>query len=567
MASTPVVGLDIGTFAVRAAELLPGGDRPILSRFAQVTLPPGAVVDGEVVDVAVVAAAIKRLWSEGGFRSKRVVVGVASQRVIVRQADVTAMADADVRSALRYEAQDLIPIPIEDAELDCCVLERNLDGGDQPTMRILLAAAQRDVVSAQLAAVAAAGLNASVVDVVPLALLRALPEAAPSASEAIIAVGGGLTNVVVRERGIPRFVRVLNVGGDDVTSAIAKELACDIEYAEHLKREATPGEAVLGGGSTATAVRASTLVAERVMPLVEEIRGSLDFYLAQSDVDHIDRVIVTGGGVLTPGLLDRLRETLGHHVESGDPLEGLTIGKTGLTPEDLRRSAPLMAASVGLALAGLPKKGVSRGLSVNLLPFEVVEARRHHRQAVAAGLGVLAFAAALGGAWGLRGQQVTSAERKATVAEAQVSTLQHRLNGLSDVTRVQADLKARQLGVTTALANDVDWIRLVQQVTATMPDDVWLTSFTGHRTTGTGAAPGDAGAAGAVTFAASGLSEDAVVRWVQRVGSLPSLSGLWVTSTAKSADGVVTTVTFQSSATVTPLARSNRATQIAGAKP
>src|SRR5687768_9796459 len=113
-----VIGLDIGTFAVRAAEVDVGGDRPTLLRFGQVTLPPGAVVNGEVEDSEAVGAALRRLWSESGFRAKQVVLGVANQRVIVRQAEVPAMSEDDMRSALRFEAQELIPIPLDEAILD-----------------------------------------------------------------------------------------------------------------------------------------------------------------------------------------------------------------------------------------------------------------------------------------------------------------------------------------------------------------------------------------------------------------------------------------------------------------
>src|SRR4051812_38297897 len=97
------VGLDIGTHAVRAAELVLGRDEPVLERFGQVALPPGAVRDGEVVDAPAVAAALRRLWTEAGFRDRKVIVGVGNQRVFVREADVPAMADEDLRSALRFE--------------------------------------------------------------------------------------------------------------------------------------------------------------------------------------------------------------------------------------------------------------------------------------------------------------------------------------------------------------------------------------------------------------------------------------------------------------------------------
>src|SRR5947208_1796368 len=116
------VGLDIGSSAVRAAEVSLDGARPVVRRFGQVALPPGAVVDGEVVDVAGVAAAIRRLWSDVGFKTNSVVVGLSSQRVIVRQAELPKMSKEDLASALSFEAQELIPIPVEDALLDAAIM-------------------------------------------------------------------------------------------------------------------------------------------------------------------------------------------------------------------------------------------------------------------------------------------------------------------------------------------------------------------------------------------------------------------------------------------------------------
>jgi type IV pilus assembly protein PilM len=242
--ATRVVGVDLGSYGVRAVELSLSGGEATLERFAQVTLPPGAIRDGEVADAAAVSASVRRLWTEGGFKGKKVVIGVANQRVIVRMAEMPAMSEEDFTSALRFEAQDLIPIPVDDAILDFQILEDVVDNTDgEARMRVLLAAAQRDMVRSHLAAVEGAGLRASAVDLVPFALVRALNANAPAfdfdtRAEAIVCIGGGVTNVVVHERGVPRFVRVLLVGGDDVTDAIVRELDVQIDEAEALKRRA-----------------------------------------------------------------------------------------------------------------------------------------------------------------------------------------------------------------------------------------------------------------------------------------------------------------------------------------
>ena len=175
-----LIGLDIGTNAVRVVELEPAGELPRVTSFGQVALAPTAIRDGEVVDVAAVTAAIQRLWKELSLRKGDVRVGVASPRVLVRTVDLPAMSEADLAGALRFQAQELIPIPMEEAVLDFQVLEDLAPptgaGVDEPPpapmVRVLLAAAHRDLVASLVAAVRGAGLTVSAVDLVPLALIH-----------------------------------------------------------------------------------------------------------------------------------------------------------------------------------------------------------------------------------------------------------------------------------------------------------------------------------------------------------------------------------------------------------
>src|SRR5437870_8294372 len=193
-----IVGLDVGTHAVRAAELALGRDRPTLSAFGQVALPVGAVQHGEIVDPGVVSALLRRLWSETGFRTRRVIVGVGNQRVIVRHVELPRMSEADLRSAIRFEAESLIPIPVDEAVLDFQILEEVPEAGGS-AMPVLLVAAQREMVRTLLTAVEGAGLSATLVDVAAFALMRALPQDTLGLDEAgpaggIVSIGAGVTN-------------------------------------------------------------------------------------------------------------------------------------------------------------------------------------------------------------------------------------------------------------------------------------------------------------------------------------------------------------------------------------
>jgi type IV pilus assembly protein PilM len=554
--ATRVVGLDIGTYAVRAVELQVGG-QPTLLRFAQVTLPPGAVRDGEVADVGAVATAIRRLWSEGGFKTKRVVLGVANQRVIVRQAELPQMSESDLRAALQFEAQELIPIPVEDAILDAQILEEMVSAEGEPRMRILLAAAQRDMVRTHLAAVEGAGLNATAVDVIPFALVRSLFDratqsfTADGSAEAIVAIGGGVTNVVVHEQGIPRFVRVLLVGGDDVTEAIARDLDVDVDSAEDLKRRADIGSA------DASVARAGQVVSDRLTPLVEEIRGSLDYYLAQSQSSPIGRVLVTGGGSRLPGLMERLQSQIGGRVEPAHPLANLKIGAVRLSQAQLAEYEPLMTVPIGLALAGEPTKGVRR---ISLLPTEVSVGREQRRQAGLAFVGVGALAAILAALWASQQSKVSKEEEKAEQTEQNVTRLRAEQQRLASVTTLESDITSRQGQITTVLSNDVAWTRLFNDIATVIPSDVWLTSFTGQKATGAAAA-GAAGTAaniGTVTVQGNGFDQTSTARWLLRLGDLRELTGLWVPNSTKTGVGEAQIVTFQSTADLTQEAVSRR---------
>lgn len=550
------VGLDVGTSAVRAVELVLGRDSVTLTRFGQVALPPGAVRAGEVLDVPAVTAAIRRLWREAGFRSRTVILGVGNQRVVVRQADLPAMSDEDMRSALTFQAQDLIPIPIEEAILDFQIIE-NFPTSEGDMVRILLVAAQRDMVRSLLAAAEGAALGASMVDLIPFALMRALTpigllnDLQPTA-EAIVSVGASITNVVVHQRGVPEFVRMLGVGGDDITRGIATELQVDADTAEDLKRRAHPDSPDDLESRTAQIVTAQSSL------LIEEIRGSLDYYQAQPEASPIGRIVLTGGGSRTIGLLDSLEQTLGISVEEGHPLAGLELARTGIPEARLLDSEPLLAVPIGLALAARAPESGQRRISV--LPTEVAAVRTQRRQMVLASAGVGGLFLLLLLAWLARQSQVSSEKDDANRAEQQNTALQQQVAGLQGVTALDTQLAQRRTLVTNALADDVAWTRVLQEIATVIPNDVWLTSFQGQKAGASGGTTPSTATAGstvgAINIAAMGIDHTSSARWLLRIGDLPSFTGVWLPSSTKAVGQP--TVQFTSTANLTPAAKSGQ---------
>jgi type IV pilus assembly protein PilM len=346
------VGLDIGTSGVRAAELSLGKHGATLERFGQVALPPGAVRDGEVIDSDAVAEAIKHLWRTVKFGSKKVVLGVANQKVIVRQVDLPWLPYDELRASLAYQVQDFIPMPVEQAILDFHPVEE-FEADGRRMLRVLLVAAARDMVTTTLDAVTKAGLTATQVDLTPFAVLRSLATvdsfaaSAVSDAEALVEVGSKVTNIVVHQNGVPRFVRVLLMGGDNVTEAVAERMGVPFEDAAGIKHQGSLG--------TVPGVATSDHPADRVIEsaghvFVEEVRGSLDYYLAQAGSVPLRRIVVSGGGARLGGLVQRLALATRLPVEPAAPLSTLKVGKTGLSDEQLTFVEPLVTVPVGLAM-------------------------------------------------------------------------------------------------------------------------------------------------------------------------------------------------------------------------
>src|SRR4051812_17014021 len=252
-----------------------------LERFGQVALPLGAVRDGEVIDSDAVAAAIRQLWVQAKFSSKSVVVGVANQKVVVRQVDLPWLATEELRASLSFQVQDFIPMPVDQAILDFHPLEEFTNETGGRMLRVLLVAAARDMVGSAVEAVEKAGLSPSMVDLNSFAVLRSLMTSGSGLTsmeaEALVDVGASITNIVVHQAGVPRFVRILLMGGADITDAVAERLGVPMEQAEAVK-QTTGLASVQGGGESHPANRAIEQVGSS---FVEEVRGSLDYYLAQ----------------------------------------------------------------------------------------------------------------------------------------------------------------------------------------------------------------------------------------------------------------------------------------------
>lgn len=345
MAQT-IVGLEITEEGVRAAEVSTGRT-PVLVASGSVPLPPGAAKDSEIFDADAVTLALRQLWSRAGIRGRRVVLGLGSRRILVREHTAPAMRPDLLRQALPYQVQDLLPVPLEQAVLDFYPASQE---GDQVTG--LLVAAVAETVEQLIAAVAKAKLTVDVVDLAPFGLARAVARAgSPQEAVAAFHLGDHTSYVVVVEGGIPRFVRIIPV--DIVTGAVrARELAALADEA------AVPAEDLLemvpaaADGPPARRLRAAAraprpvgMSESAVVDLVGRLRSTLAFYADRSGGQPIRRVMLTGAGAAAPGVAQALADSIPVPVEYLGVAQ-LVAGKRLPDGED----ALNLVATVGLAM-------------------------------------------------------------------------------------------------------------------------------------------------------------------------------------------------------------------------
>lgn len=341
------IGLDIGSSAVRAAQIKQGRQGAALERIGAVDLPSGSVRNGEIVQPGVVIDAIRHLWKSAKLKGRKVSVGLANQQVVVRRLDLPWMPESELRASLPLQVDGMIPIPVDEAVLDFCYLGEREGEDGQRMVRILVIAALRTMVDEILAVVRQAKLEPVGIDLDAFAALRAMvpPDVlADSAAELLVDVGSTVTDLVVHQNGSPHFVRTVLFGGQNVTRAVSQALDLEHDEAEAVKLELAALGAVAPADDPAVVA-----IGGQTRQLIDEIRSSIDYCTAQRDIPAITRIVLTGGASRWPGLAAEMAEQLGLDITTGSPLHALD-NSSGVNDDELAASAPQLAVAVGLAL-------------------------------------------------------------------------------------------------------------------------------------------------------------------------------------------------------------------------
>jgi type IV pilus assembly protein PilM len=337
-AGKPLTGLDIEPGYIAAVESRAGG--PSIDRAAVVRLAPGVVRDGEVVDVDTLAGMLRELFAEHKL-GRRVRIGVANQRIVMRMVDLPPLHQPkEIASAVRFQAQEQIPMPLDQAVLQHHSLGI-VETPQGPRTRVVLVAARRDMIDKLVAGTRMAGLRPQGIDLSAFAMIRALHRRGSEDATLYISVGG-MTNLAVAVGTTCMFTRVVPHGTESMAGELAERRGLTLEHAhgwlKHVGLLATIDDV---DGDPAIVVEARNVLSEGVRRIADEVRNSLDFYTMQEGATAVERAVLTGPAVSIPGFTDHLGEELSLPLEAGLATEGRPGGLNGFDPGQLAVAAGL----------------------------------------------------------------------------------------------------------------------------------------------------------------------------------------------------------------------------------
>jgi type IV pilus assembly protein PilM len=345
------VGLKIGASSLSAAVVEVNGSARLVQT-AREPIPRGIVSGGEVKDPQALSEALKFFFKRHGLSKRNVRVGISNNRIGVRTIELSAIEDPrQVANAVRFRAQEALPIPVDQAMLDFQVLSETVEEG-QSKKRVLLVVAYRELIDAYAQACHLAGVRLAGIDLEAFALLRALtPPVEPSGERSAlvaVSVGSERSTLGVSDGQSCEFARVIEWGGMSLTTALSRALDIDIEAAELLKSNIS-----LEGGEipeTLTVEQAATAreaLNTALQGFSRELVSSLQFYQSQPDSLGIREVVLAGGTARLEGVAPTLQRLVGVNVRIGDPLVGISLGKKikGGAPD------PSLAVPIGLGMA------------------------------------------------------------------------------------------------------------------------------------------------------------------------------------------------------------------------
>jgi len=333
------VALDIGSGLIKLVAVSHRSGEPVLTKVAFASVVSDAIVEGEVMDPALVADAIKGLMATAGIKTKQVVTAVGGRDVIIKKISMDRMKEAEAREVIRWEAEQHVPFDMDNVELDFQILDPE---GEGLQMTVLLVAAKRELIETKLALLSEIGLEPSIIDVDAFALHNAFEVNYPEAMRGVVGlvnIGHETTNINILDDGVPVLTRDIPLGTRRFREDLQRERGVSAEDADKMLQGLEPSEQL------------EPFLQSRGEELAVGIERAAAFLQSASrSAGGISRLYITGGGSRIPRLGKVLGDRLRLPVQAANPLERIQVADGVFGAMDVDEVAPLLMLPIGLAL-------------------------------------------------------------------------------------------------------------------------------------------------------------------------------------------------------------------------
>jgi len=363
----PLLGIDISSTAIKLVELARTGSYSAglyrVQAFAHELLPPAAVTEKKIADIEAVGTAIRKAVTRSRSKARHAAVAVAGSAAITRVISLPVnLSDAEIQAQIQLEADQYIPYPLEEVNIDFDVIGPSANGND--LVDVLLAASRRENVDDRVAVLDIAGLTPEIVDIETYAMERACllqleraptfvaksptihlgkdgrPPAAEKHIVAVVDVGAASTNLHVIYNGKIVYTREQNFGGNQLLDEIQRR--CDVP------RDEARLKLIRGGLPENTETE---VIGPFKEALAQQIGRGLQFFYSASSYGRINQLLLAGGAAGISGIDELVEQRLEFPVEIANPFADMTSASV-VDAEALKRVAPSMMIAVGLALRG-----------------------------------------------------------------------------------------------------------------------------------------------------------------------------------------------------------------------
>ena len=342
-----LIGLDIGSRTIKAAEIVETKKGRSLRRFGMADIQPGLIEDGAINEPEEVAEAIRGLFKSYNLREKNVAISIGGYSVIVKKINVQTMAEDQLQETIHFEAEQYIPFDISDVNLDFQILGPNENNPNQ--MNVFLVAAKKEMVNDYINLVTMAGLNPCIIDVEAFALQNIFEINYDLKDEniALIDIGASKTSLNILKGPNSVFMRDVSLGCAQVNQKIISLVNCSFDESESVK---------LGGQTEKiTEEDLKQIITSVVADWCTEIRRALDFFYSTYPDDQIKRIVLSGGGGNIADFRQLLAAEASAEVETINPFNNFQLDNS-LDASYIDQIAPQAAISMGLAVRRIDDK-------------------------------------------------------------------------------------------------------------------------------------------------------------------------------------------------------------------